>query len=25
MTRRRYELTNHEWSIISPLLPNKPR
>ncbi|MBB3290640.1 transposase, partial [Rhizobium sp. BK347] len=25
MTRRRYELTEHEWSIISPLLPNKPR
>jgi transposase len=25
MTRRRYELTDHEWSIISPLLPNKPR
>ncbi len=25
MTRRRYELTAHEWSIISPLLPNKPR
>ncbi|ERT77462.1 hypothetical protein P053_00001, partial [Brucella abortus 01-4165] len=24
MTRRRYELTAHEWSIISPLLPNKP-
>ncbi|EHR12260.1 hypothetical protein B995_00244, partial [Brucella abortus F1/06-B21] len=24
MTRRRYELTDHEWSIISPLLPNKP-
>ncbi|ERT74277.1 hypothetical protein P053_02232, partial [Brucella abortus 01-4165] len=22
MTRRRYELTDHEWSIISPLLPN---
>ncbi|ENS88681.1 hypothetical protein B984_01256, partial [Brucella melitensis UK31/99] len=20
MTRRRYELTDHEWSIISPLL-----
>ncbi|WP_156807282.1 IS5 family transposase [Brucella ceti] len=25
MTRRCYELTDHEWSIISPLLPNKPR
>lgn len=25
MTRRRYELTEHEWSIISLLLPNKPR
>lgn len=25
MTRRRYELTEHEWSIIQPLLPNKPR
>ncbi|ENS99849.1 hypothetical protein B989_02588 [Brucella sp. 56/94] len=25
MTRRCYELTAHEWSIISPLLPNKPR
>ena len=25
MTRRRYELTNHEWSIIAPLLPHKPR
>ncbi|MFC0218837.1 IS5 family transposase [Pseudochelatococcus lubricantis] len=25
MTRRRYELTDHEWSIISPPLPNKPR
>ncbi|ENR11996.1 hypothetical protein C066_02860, partial [Brucella sp. UK5/01] len=24
MTRRCYELTDHEWSIISPLLPNKP-
>lgn len=21
--RRRYELTEHQWSIISPLLPNK--
>ena len=25
MTRRRYELTDGEWSIIAPLLPNKPR
>jgi transposase len=25
MTRRRYELTEHEWSIIQPFLPNKPR
>jgi transposase len=25
MTRRRYELTDKEWSIIEPLLPNKPR
>jgi len=25
MTRRRYELTEHEWLIIAPLLPNKPR
>lgn len=25
MTRRRYELTDWEWSIIEPLLPNKPR
>lgn len=24
MTRRRYELTDREWSILSPLLPNKP-
>lgn len=23
--RRRYELTDFEWSIIQPLLPNKPR
>lgn len=22
---RRYELTDFEWSIIAPLLPNKPR
>ena len=25
MTRRRYELTDREWAIIEPLLPNKPR
>ncbi len=25
MTIRRYELTDFEWSIIAPLLPNKPR
>ena len=25
MTQRRYELTDFEWSIIEPLLPNKPR
>jgi transposase len=25
MTRRRYELTDREWSVIAPLLPNKPR
>src|SRR6201990_3375655 len=25
MTPRRYELTDFEWSIIEPLLPNKPR
>jgi transposase len=25
MTRRRYELTDGEWVIIEPLLPNKPR
>ena len=25
MTPRRYELTDFEWSIIAPLLPNKPR
>lgn len=25
MARRRYELTDGEWSIIKPLLPNKPR
>lgn len=25
MPTRRYELTDVEWSIIAPLLPNKPR
>ena len=25
MNPRRYELTDFEWSIIAPLLPNKPR
>ena len=25
MHQRRYELTDFEWSIIQPLLPNKPR
>ena len=25
MTRRRYELTDMEWDVICPLLPNKPR
>lgn len=25
MALRRYELTDFEWSIIEPLLPNKPR
>lgn len=25
MARRRYELTDREWSIIEPLLPHKPR
>jgi transposase len=25
MTRRRYELTDTEWDIIAPLLPNKSR
>jgi transposase len=24
MTARRYELTDFEWSINQPLLPNKP-
>ena len=25
MSARRYELTDFEWSIIEPLLPDKPR
>ena len=25
MNPRRYEITDFEWSIIAPLLPNKPR
>ena len=25
MSARRYELTDFEWSIIAPLLPDKPR
>lgn len=25
MKQHRYELTDKEWSIIAPLLPNKPR
>ncbi len=25
MTRRRFDLTDFEWSIIQPLLPNKQR
>jgi transposase len=25
MSQRRYELSDFEWSIIEPLLPNKPR
>jgi transposase len=25
MPRRRYELTEREWFIIEPLLPNEPR
>jgi len=25
MTRRRFDLTDFEWSFIQPLLPNKPR
>ena len=24
-TPRRYELSDFEWSVIQPLLPNKPR
>ena len=25
MSQRRYEITDFEWAIIAPLLPNKPR
>jgi len=25
MPARRYEITDCEWSILQPLLPNKPR
>jgi transposase len=25
MKPRRYEITDFEWSVIQPLLPNKPR
>jgi transposase len=25
MSQRRYEITDFEWSIIAPLLPDKPR
>ena len=25
MTRRRFELTDDEWLVIEPLLPNRPR
>ncbi|WP_233741881.1 transposase, partial [Agrobacterium vitis] len=24
-TRRRFDLTDFEWTVIQPLLPNKPR
>lgn len=24
-TPRRYEISDFEWSVIQPLLPNKPR
>ncbi|MCM2453702.1 IS5/IS1182 family transposase, partial [Agrobacterium vitis] len=24
MTRRRFDLTDFEWTVIQPLLPNKP-
>lgn len=25
MTRRQYELSDFDWSVIEPLLPHKPR
>jgi transposase len=25
MRQRRYEITDFEWAVIEPLLPNKPR
>lgn len=25
MTRRRFDLTDFEWTVIQPLVPNKPR
>lgn len=25
MRKRRYEITDFEWSVIQPPLPNKPR